>query len=56
MSVHSDLLRLSAPKRVLEAGAQIDAYTTMGIRAPYELVLLVRGWATRARSNDRYGR
>lgn len=56
MSVFSDLSRLNAPKRVLEAGQKIDEATQAKISPPYELVLYVRDWVTRSRGNNRYGR
>lgn len=56
MSVQSELKAMEAPRKVLEAGRIIDEHAEAGISPPYEFVDYVRGWVTRNRGSDRYGK
>lgn len=56
MSVAADLQRLNAPRKVVEAGEEIDKASDARINPPMELVAYVRGWVVRNQGNDRYGR
>lgn len=56
MSIHAELQAMEAPRKVLEAGRIIDECAEAGISPPYEFVGYVRGWVTRNRGSDRYGK
>lgn len=54
--IAQELEGMRAPRKVVDAGREIDAATTAGIRPAMELVCYVRAWVTRNRGNNRYGR
>lgn len=56
MSVADDLRRLSAPRKVVEAGEEIDKQAQAGVPVSFSLSAYVKDWVTRNRGNNRYGR
>lgn len=56
MSIQSDLKRLDAPNRVLEAGKELDEQAAAGLPLSMALSAYVRDWVTRNMGNNRYGR
>lgn len=51
MSIKEELEALGAPRKVVEAGAELDK----GVRS-MELANYVRDWVTRNQGNNRYGK
>ncbi|RPA32797.1 hypothetical protein EGC79_20475 [Shewanella vesiculosa] len=56
MSVASDLRRLDAPRKVLEAGEEIDKQVEANVPVSMSLSRYVRDWVTRNQGNNRYGK
>jgi hypothetical protein len=55
MSVASDLKRLSAPRKVVEAGEEIDKQVLANVPVSVSLTSYVKDWVTRNMGNNRYG-
>jgi hypothetical protein len=56
MSIANDLKRLSAPRKVVEAGVALDEAIQARLSPSVALVAYVREWVTRNMGNNRYGR
>jgi hypothetical protein len=56
MSIANDLRRLSAPRKVVEAGVALDEAIQARLSPPAALAAYVREWVTRNMGNNRYGR
>lgn len=56
MSIAADLRRLDAPRKVVEAGEEIDKQVEARVPVSISLSQYVRGWVTRNQGNNRYGR
>lgn len=56
MSIASDLRRLDAPRKVLEAGEEIDKQVQANVPVSMNLSRYVRDWVTRNQGNNRYGK
>ena len=56
MGIVSELTELDAPRKVLDAGKQIEASITSKLRPNSSLVAYVRQWVGRANSQDRWGK
>ena len=56
MSIKQELLDLGAPRKVVEAGEEIDKAVLARSHVPYVLQAYVREWVTKHRSNNKYGR
>jgi hypothetical protein len=56
MSVAADLKRLSAPRKVVEAGEEIDKQVQANVPVSVSLTAYVKNWVTRNMGNNRYGR
>ena len=55
MSIKDELIALSAPRNVVDAGAIIDKNVSAGLMPQGWAVRYVQEWVTRNRSNNRYG-
>ena len=56
MSIAAELQALSAPRRVIEAGEEIDKRVEAKLSPSTEFVAYVRDWVTRNQGNNRYGK
>lgn len=56
MSIASDLRRLDAPRKVVEAGEEIDKQVEARVPVSVSLSLYIKDWVTRNQGNNRYGR
>jgi hypothetical protein len=56
MSIANDLRRLSAPRKVVEAGVALDEAIQARLSPPVALAAYVREWVARNMRNNRYGR
>ena len=55
MAIANDLRRLNAPRKVLEAGIEIDRQVADSVPVSLSLSSYIRDWVTRNRGNNRYG-
>ena len=55
MSIAADLRRLSAPRKVVEAGVELDKQAEAKVPLSFALSAYVRNWVTRNRASNRYG-
>jgi len=56
MGIVSELEELGAPRNVLDAGKEIEASMSAGMRPNSSLVAFIRQWVGRANSQDRWGK
>jgi hypothetical protein len=56
MSIANDLKRLSAPRKVVEAGVALDEAIQARLSPSGALAAYVREWVTRNQACNKYGR
>ena len=56
MSIASELRQLDAPRKVVEAGEEIDKQVQAKVPVSVTLSDYVKSWVTRNMGNNRYGR